>query len=141
MSRRSRLISWLKDEQLTRVMVTWTAPLCAAGTITWAAGLGISWLVLLSVSLLIAAKWLWQLRDDIRDTYRHALVHADHGMGAGTPAAEPRYVALRFKRRLSPGIWAVVIYKGDNIRVYQGLGKIPAPPGRAEKTRFARQVA
>lgn len=140
MSRRSLLTSVVRSEVFISWLTTWMLTPLAAGLIVMLARLSWAWTIVIYLVLLAGMSWAWQLRRDIRDTYRHALMHADQGAAEDMPALEPRYVTLRFKRGLSPGIWAVVVYKGDNIRVYQGLGKIPMPPGRAEKSRFARQV-
>lgn len=141
MSRRSLLISWLRSETFLCWLTTWMLPPFIAGTIVTMARLHWFWVPVIYFMLVMSASWLWQLYRDIRDTYRHGLMHADEGAAVSMPAMETRYVTLRMKRGLSPGIWAVVVYDGDSIRMYQGLGKIPLPPGRAEKSRFARQVA
>jgi len=140
MRRQSWPIRWARNRELLRYLTTWMLPVFAAGAITAVARINWGWQIGIYLAMVMAARWAWQLEYDFRAMYRHALMHADLDAAAGMPVSETRYVALRHKRPRYPGVWAVVVYDEDSIRMYQGLGKTPSPPGKAETARFARQT-
>jgi len=140
MRRQSWPIRWARNRELLRYLTTWMLPVFAAGAITAVARINWGWQIGIYLAMVMAARWVWQLEYDIRGIYRQALLHADEAAAQMMPSSERRYVAVRAKRPRYPGVWAVVVYDEDSIRMYQGLGKTPSPPGRAEKSRFAWQT-
>ena len=140
MRRRSWLTSWARNREFLRYLTTWVLPPLTAELITSLTRISWGWQLVTYFAMVMAARWAWQLEYDFCAMYWHVLMHADLDAAANMPVSETRYVALRHKRPRYPGVWAVVVYDEDSIRMYQGLGKTPSPPGKAETARFARQT-